>query len=151
MHYTVCACETTQFFLFQWVGKSQRIELPWQQGGQRFESSPSPLFLKHGWQSGRMHRFCNPVFHIVGSNPMPCAILLKFMPVLNSIGRVAAQRTYNEHASKQSPGGGMPLYKACDSLWLRTRNAYTGLLFQVYIIWVRRLEAEGDRLLTDYS
>ena len=91
------------FLFFQRVGKSQRIELPWQQGGQRFESSPSPLFLKHGWQSGRMHRFCNPVFHIVGSNPMPCAILLNFMPVLNSIGRVAAQYTYNEHASKLLP------------------------------------------------
>ena len=57
-----------------------------------------------------MHRFCNPVFHIVGSNPMPCTILLKFMPVLNSIGRVAAQSTHDEHASKVSPEGWISLF-----------------------------------------
>ena len=117
------------FFLFQWAGKSQRIELPWQQGGQRFESSPSPLFLKHGWQSGRMHRFCNPVFHIVGSNPMPCAILVKFMPVLNSIGRVAAQSiTMNMlHCYRLGKKGNTYSCKICDSLRLRTRNAHTGI------------------------
>ena len=57
-----------------------------------------PIFIfTPGWQSGRLHWFCNPGYHNASSNLVP------------------------------------------------------GTIFHFYIIWVRRLEAEGDRLLTDYS
>ena len=70
------------------------------------------------------------------------------MTMLSSIGRATAhivELDYSTSSSLAPIGPEQGVTFGGYELGIRTLVSY------FYIIWVRRLEAEGDRLLTDYS